>query len=84
MNQITLYTKNNCPFCILAKNLLNSLDLTYDEIDITSTPGLIMDLVKKSGMRTVPQIFVGDRCLGGYDAILALHKNGELTKVIGL
>ena len=58
MKKITIYSKDNCAYCVLAKNLLNSLDLAYDEIDITSTPGLIMELVKKSGMRTLPQIFV--------------------------
>ena len=58
MYKITLYSKDNCPYCVLAKNLLTSLGAEYEEIDITATPGLIMDLVKRSGMRTVPQIFV--------------------------
>ena len=58
MKTITLFSKDNCPYCVLAKNLLTSLGAEYKEIDITATPGLIMDLVKRSGMRTVPQIFV--------------------------
>jgi glutaredoxin 3 len=54
---LTLYTKDYCPYCIKAKNLLDSLGATYEEIDISSTPEIIMELAKKSGMRTVPQIF---------------------------
>ncbi len=60
---ITIYTKDYCPYCVKAKNLLSSLGATYEEVDITATPELIMDLAKKSGMRTVPQIFVNDVCL---------------------
>ena len=60
---ITIYTKDYCPYCIKAKNLLTSLGAAYEEIDITGTPEIIMELAKKSGMRTLPQIFVGDECL---------------------
>jgi glutaredoxin 3 len=76
---ITIYTKDYCPYCVKAKNLLSSLGATYEEVDITATPELIMDLAKKSGMRTVPQIFVNDVCLWGFDNINALHMKGELT-----
>ena len=84
MKTITLYSKDNSPYCILAKNLLTSLGAEYEEIDITATPGLIMDLVKRSGMRTVPQIYLWDECLGGYTDIAALHEKGELMKKIGI
>ena len=60
---ITIYTKDYCPYCVRAKNLLDSLGANYEEVDITSTPEVIMELAKKSGMRTVPQIFVNDTCL---------------------
>lgn len=75
---ITIYTKDYCPYCIKAKSLLSSIGATFEEVDITNSPDTIMELVKKSGMRTVPQIFVWDECLGGYDAIAALHEKGEL------
>ena len=55
---LTIYTKDSCPYCTLAKNLLTSLGAQYQEIDITTSPETIGDLVKKSGMRTVPQIFL--------------------------
>lgn len=81
---LTLYTKDYCPYCIKAKNLLDSLGATYEEIDISSTPEVIMELAKKSGMRTVPQIFLGDECLGGYDQINILNNEGKLREKLGL
>ncbi len=70
---ITVYTKDYCPYCVQAKLLLSSLGCEYQEIDVTNTPDVLMDIMKKSGMRTVPQIFQDDTCLGGYSDIKALH-----------
>ncbi|MBX9809612.1 glutaredoxin [Candidatus Gracilibacteria bacterium] len=67
----------------MVKNLLVSLDIKYEEIDISKTPEIIMDLVKKSGMRTVPQVFFGETCLGGYDQVAKLHREGKLLEIIG-
>jgi glutaredoxin 3 len=79
---IQIYTKNYCPYCTQAKSLLDSLDVKYEEIDITSTPETIEELVAKSGLRTVPQIFVGDKCLGGYSDIAKLHEEGKLVDLL--
>ncbi len=84
MQKLILYSKDYCPYCTMAKNLLNSIGATFEEIDITASPEIIMELVKKSGMRTVPQIFVWDECLGGYDSIAKLHQEGKLLGKIGL
>ena len=81
---ITIYTKDYCPYCIKAKSLLSSIGATFEEVDITNSPDTIMELVKKSGRRTVPQICVWDECLGGYDAIAALHEKGELIGKLGI
>ncbi len=81
---LTLYTKDYCPYCIKAKNLLDSLGATYEEIDITSTPEIIVELSKKSGMRTLPQIFLDDECLGGFDSINTLNNQGKLREKLGL
>lgn len=81
---ITIYTKDSCPYCVKAKLLLNSLGKTYEEIDITHTPEVGVELFKKSGMRTVPQIYIDhDRCLGGYSDIQALHDEGKLVPLLG-
>jgi glutaredoxin 3 len=79
---ITVYTKNYCPYCVKAKGLLNSLDVQFEEIDITSTPELIDELSAKSGLKTVPQIFVDDKCLGGYSDIEALQVEGKLMDAL--
>jgi glutaredoxin 3 len=54
---LILYTKDYCPYCVLAKNLLTSIGATYEEVDVTINQELLMQIVAKSRMRTVPQIF---------------------------
>ena len=81
---ITLYTKDYCPYCTKAKNLLSSIGASYEEINVTTTPDIIIELAKKSGIRTLPQIFVDDICLGGFDSINTLHEEGKLLGKLGL
>jgi len=78
---LELYTKDYCPFCTRAKTLLDSLEIPYNEHDITNTPELIEELSKKSGFRTVPQIFLDDKALGGYSDIAKLHEEGKLVEM---
>lgn len=84
MKKIRIYTKDYCPYCDSAKALLKQVGAEYEEIDITKTPEMIHQLVKKSGLMTVPQIFVGDKCLGGYDDISKLHREGKLLEELGM
>jgi len=79
---VEIYTKDYCPYCKSAKELLDTLKVEYKEYDITSTPEKMEELSKKSGMMTVPQIFVGDKCLGGFSDIDALHKEGKLEDML--
>jgi GrxC family glutaredoxin len=81
---LIIYSKDNCPYCVMAKNLLNSIGATYEEVDITDNQELLMQIVAKSRMRTVPQIFLDGECLGGYTDIASLHEKGELMEKIGL
>lgn len=55
---VTLYTKDYCPFCTQAKTLLQSISVDFEEVDITDDDELFREIFQKSGMRTVPQIFV--------------------------
>ena len=55
---VKIYTQTYCPYCVSAKNLLNSLKIPYEEIDVGSKPELMKELTQRSGMRTVPQIYV--------------------------
>lgn len=79
---IQIYTKNYCPYCHKAIALLDSLDVDYKNIDITDTPEVIDELSKKSGFRTVPQVFVDEKCLGGFSDIEALHQEGKLLDAL--
>lgn len=78
---VTIYTKNPCPFCVKAKSLLSSLNIDFKEIDITDKPEMINELSQKSGFMTVPQIFVGDKCLGGFSDIDRLNNEGKLLEI---
>ncbi|PCI25149.1 glutaredoxin [Candidatus Peregrinibacteria bacterium] len=79
---ITLYTKDYCPYCHEAKNLLDSLQLEYKEIEISDKPEVFAEIKEKSGMNTVPQIFFNDRCLGGFSELDTLNKQGLLLDAL--
>lgn len=79
MANVTVYTKDYCPYCTKAKNMLKNKGVTFEEIDISNDADLQMQIVEKSGgRRTVPQIFINDKPIGGFDDMAALDKNGEL------
>ena len=77
---VKVYSKNFCPFCVKAKSLLTSLGVEFEEIDVTNNIDLLLEISKKSGFKTVPQIFVGEKCLGGFSDIEALHNDGKLME----
>jgi len=79
---VKIYTKDYCPYCHKAKALLDSLGVKYQEIDVTNDPERLEEAIEKSGFRTVPQIFVGDKCLGGSDDIHRLHAEGRLLDLV--
>jgi glutaredoxin 3 len=80
---VTIYTKPYCPYCAAALELLDKKGVDYQERDISGKPDLRAEMIQRSGGRmTVPQIFVGDRHLGGCDDIYALDQRGELDPVL--
>jgi len=78
MTQVTLYTKDYCPYCVAAKELLASKEAAVEEINLTADPDTLGNLVEKTGQMTVPQIFIGDEFIGGFDDLKALDEAGEL------
>ena len=82
MTHIEIYTKDWCPFCHRAKALLRSEDLSFEEIDVTADAQREREMVVRSGRRTVPQVFIGTRHVGGSDDLSALHDSGELYRII--
>lgn len=78
-----MYTGPMCAFCDAAKRLLKRNNANFEEIDIGTNLEIREEMIKKSnGRRTVPQIFVGDKHIGGYEELRALEKNSELNKVL--
>jgi glutaredoxin 3 len=80
--KVTVYTKQNCPFCVRAKRLLDKKGVAYEEISVEGDDGLRTWLVEKTGQMTVPQIFAGDRSLGGYSDLAALDGDGKLDPIL--
>lgn len=78
MARVTVYTTRDCPFCVLAKRLLESRGIAFEEIDVSGDDALRTALVQRTGRRTVPQIFIDDEPIGGYDALAAMDARGEL------
>ncbi len=83
MQKIRVYTTSVCPYCIQAKRLLQQLNLDYEEINLENDQTLRLQLsAENNGWRTVPMIFVGETFIGGYNELVALHKqNALLPKV---
>lgn len=71
MPKITIYTTDNCPYCIRAKQLLNARGLAFEEINLEGRPEEIASLKARTGWRTVPQIFYDDVLIGGYTELAA-------------
>ncbi len=83
MANVVIYSKDYCPYCVRAKQLMETLGQDYNEIDLGKNPELVMEVVQKSGgMRTVPQVFIDDKHIGGYDDLAALHEKGELEPLL--
>ena len=79
---ITVYSASWCPYCQRAKALLREKGLAFTEIDVDEDPGRRADMLARSGRRTVPQIFIGDRHVGGFDDLYASERSGELDRWI--
>jgi glutaredoxin 3 len=82
VSSVKVYTKRNCPYCVRAKSLLDRKGVAYEEIDAEHDDALRSWLVEKTGQRTVPQIFVGERSLGGFSDIDALDRQGKLDAIL--
>ncbi len=81
--RIVVYTTTYCPYCVAAKRLLSERGLEYQEIDVTGADDLRRWLVEVSGQRTVPQIFIDGRPIGGYTELAELDRSGELAALLG-
>lgn len=83
MIEVTIYSTNFCPYCVRAKNLLKNKGKSFVEINVSGNSDLRAEMVSKSGgRRTVPQIFIGDRHIGGFDDMAKLDRDGGLDPLL--
>lgn len=83
MAKIEIYATPTCPYCIAAKKLLQSKNAAYDETDVSRDPSLREAMMKRAGgRRSVPQIFIDGKHIGGSDDLHALEKAGKLDPLL--
>lgn len=83
--EIEIYTTPFCPYCTMAKSLLQSKGVEWKEIDLMTEPARRDEMLTRAdGRSTVPQIFVNGSGLGGFDEISALDRQGKLDEILGL
>ena len=82
MPEILIYTSTICPYCIMAKRLLDNKGASYQEINIDKQPVMREKMMRETKRRTVPQIYIGDQHIGGFDELYALDRKNELDSLI--
>lgn len=82
MAKVTLYLTAHCPFCVSARELLTRKKVVFDEIRVDQDAEQRAIMMEKSGRRTVPQIFINDKPIGGFDDLAALDASGELDTLL--
>ena len=80
--EITIYSTAICPYCVAAKNFLKSKGLGWKEVRIDTDPAEREAMVAKTRRTSVPQIFIGDTHVGGYDDMMTLHRAGKLEPLL--
>ena len=83
MAKVEIYTTPWCPYCSAAKSLLDQKGVSYSEIDVVDPEKRAAMVQKAHGRRTVPQIFIGETHVGGYDDMAALERRGRLDPLLG-
>ena len=81
-NEIIIYSTLFCPYCHAAKQLLKSKDLDFQEIRVDQDRHQRQVMMEKSGRTSVPQIFINDQHIGGFDDLNALNRSGKLDQML--
>jgi len=82
MSKVEIYTKDYCPYCHRAKELLRIKGVGFEEIDVTHDPDLEKEMRQRSGRTTVPEIFIDGKLIGGCDDLFTLDEKGELDPLL--
>ena len=82
MSHVTIYTKPYCSFCVRALTLLEQKGVAFTEIEAGFDPEKRQEMMQRSGRATFPQIFIGDKHIGGCDEMMALERAGQLDALL--
>ena len=82
MRSVTMYSTAYCPFCRMAENLLQVKGAPVDKIRVDLEPERRVEMMTRTGRRTVPQIYIGELHVGGYDELAALERAGRLDQLL--
>ena len=83
MNTVEIYSKNSCPYCHRAKALLTNKAIEFKEYEISTDAALQQQMQERSGRRTVPQVFINNKHIGGSDELSAANASGLLDELLG-
>lgn len=81
--RVIVYSGPSCPYCFRAKRLLSERGIAFEEIDVAGDPQQRVAMMEASGRRTVPQIFIDGKPIGGYDELAVLDREGALAPLLG-
>ena len=79
---VTMYSTRFCPYCIRARNLLDDKGIDYTDISVDSKPQLRREMMERSGRHTVPQIWIDEQHVGGFEDLARLERQGSLDKLL--
>ena len=82
MQSVLMYTTRICPYCQMAKRLLSRKGVAPEEVWIDESPEMREAMMSRTGRRTVPQIFIGETHVGGFDELAALEREGKLDALL--
>ncbi len=82
--RVRMYSTRFCPYCLRARMLLKRRGIEYEDIPVGNNPELWDEMSLRSGRDTVPQIFINEHHVGGYDDLAVINRSGELDKLLGL
>tara|TARA_B100001113_G_scaffold352542_1_gene354246 strand:- start:5514 stop:5765 length:252 start_codon:yes stop_codon:yes gene_type:complete len=82
MKKVVIYSTRICPYCVRAKNFFSKKDIEYTEIMIDSDIALMREMMEKTGRKSVPQIFIGDYHVGGFDDLIEHDMDGKLEALL--
>lgn len=82
MSQVVVYSSDYCPYCMRAKQLLQSKKVAFEEIKVDGKPAMRAEMAQKAGRTSVPQIWIGTQHIGGCDDLFALERAGKLDALL--